>query len=130
MSINTRRLTKYTIAASCLASIAMVWGGCAYSPGGGGVSRDIHPFTSYPHDLKTVSLIDTRIQETLWTFDVPVGKKIVVRFKDDADTGNDNLPAEMTWKLMPAGQRAGHLDNSMPAPPAKARLLKTDPTDG
>lgn len=129
MSFSIRRMTKYTIVPACLTGLAMAWGGCNQYAPGGGIARDIHPFTSYPHDLKTISLIDTRTQETLWTMDVPIGKKIVVRFKDDADTGNDNFPAEMTWKLMPADQRTGLLDNSMPVPPKGARLLWQDKTD-
>lgn len=108
-----------------LAAIALATPGCFYSQGGSGASRDTHTFDSSSHFPKTVSLIDTRTDETIWSMEIPVGKRLVVRFVPDK-TEDPYRPDQMRWEIMTQDTFFGTLDNAMPVPDATCRLLKME----
>lgn len=98
-------------------------GGCGYAPGGQGRSNDTFTYYSTPHEPKTLTLIDTRTGERLWSCEVPVGQQLVVRFRNltwSENTGKD----EMRWELMKLGTEWGQLNNSIACPPASSRRLE------
>jgi hypothetical protein len=64
-------------AAACLAVCA----GC-YAPGGSGFSTDTHSYVSTSWQPYTITLKDTRTGQNFWSIDVPVGKKLVVHFRE------------------------------------------------
>ena len=100
--------------------------GC-YSEGGPGVSLDQHAYVSTTWQPKTVTLRDTRTGQALWSIDVPVGKKLVILFRENAaengQSFGDATPDLMLWELMEADEDFGPLHNKMPVPPSTARKL-------
>lgn len=110
---------------ACLlvASLSLL-AGCAgyYAPGGDGRSRDTFTYVSTSHMPQTITLVDTRTGESLWTTDVPVGQQLVVRFRNLKE-GEAEGTDEMRWALMPAGTRNGRLTNSVQVPSAPYRRL-------
>ncbi len=108
-----------------LVALALSAQGCFYSQGGSGASRDTHTYDSTTHYPKTISLIDTRDGSVIWNEEIPVGKRLVVRFVPDQQ--KDPLrPDLMRWEIMEQDHYWGTLDNSMPVPDATCRLLKMD----
>ncbi len=118
-------------AAGILAAIALAAGcagpGLAYrsyhDEGGSGISKDAFVYVSRAHYPKTVTLLDTRTGEAIWTMDVPVGRKLVIDFEVDKAEGTPDRPDLMRWKLMDDSDLYGSLDNAMPVPVASARRL-------
>src|SRR5262245_40626309 len=62
--------------------------GCANKPGGPGYSDDTFTYYSLPHEPVTLSLMDTRTGQTVWTHEVPVGRELTVSFLEG--TAPDN----------------------------------------
>lgn len=79
-------------------------------------------FESTPHQPKTLSLIDIRTGETLWSVDVPVGKELVVKFRENVNKG-ETMTDVMEWGILDFNAHSGDLENSIPAPPREARRL-------
>ena len=94
-----------------------------HDEGGTGYSEDKMVYMSRPHDPKTVTLVDTRTGEPLWTMDVPVGRKLVVNFESGRAQGTPDRPDLMRWGLMDESDRMGRTHNAMPVPRANARRL-------
>lgn len=109
--------------ASVAAATASIAGGC-YFAGGPGWSADRFTYPSDSWRPQTVSLVDTRTGETLWSVDVPVGQQLVVGFYADRNEDDPMMPDEMQWRIMKAGKRFGPLHNRMPCPPRDARLVE------
>jgi hypothetical protein len=117
-----------------LVAAALALGGCAlagpghayrayHDEGGTGMSQDTFVYVSRPHEPKTVTLIDTRSGEAIWTYDVPVGSKLVIDFEADESEGIPERPDLMRWELMNDTELMGRLDNAIPVPAATARRL-------
>jgi len=120
-----RPLPPVLFAAAAIA-VGTCLAGC-YSEGGAGYSADIHPYVSYYWQPKTVVLKDTRTGEELWTYEVPVGMKLVTRFKrnPDAKAGDPTqaYPDIMLWGLMAPDEDFGTLTNQIPAPDKDGRQI-------
>jgi hypothetical protein len=99
-------------------------------PGGRMASLDQHTYTSTAHSPKTVRLVDTRSQEEIWSMDVPVGQKLVMRFYADKSKGNVHNPDVMRWRLIPTMRGTTRLDNSMPVPASWARRIEWELRSG
>lgn len=95
------------------------------SPGGSFYSDDRFTYVSNSWQPWTVSVIDTRTGETLWSVDVPVGQQLVIAFIKGTGP-NERLPDMMQWGLMEAGRSSGSLPNLIPVPGRTAR--RTEPT--
>lgn len=93
-------------------------------PGGRQVSLDQHTYTSTAFSPKTVRVVDTRSLEEIWSMDVPVGHKLVMRFYPDKSDGNVHNPDVMRWRLIPTMRGSTRLDNSMPVPASWARRIE------
>lgn len=106
-------------------AMAFGLGGC-YSDGGNMYSMDQHVYVSRPYQPMTVTLRDTRTGQEFWSTDVPVGKKLVVRFADSGGTKDLYTPALMHWALMAEDGDivSSRLSNSLPVPPSDARRLE------
>ncbi len=94
-----------------------------YPTGGGSISRDAFPFESTSFSPKTVQLKDTRTGEVLWTYEIPVDRKLVVRFYPGRNPTNTEMPDEMRWEEWELGRDNGSLENKMPAPDSRYRRL-------
>ncbi len=112
------------LALSILAGAAFLPG--CYAPGGSGFSTDTHTYVSTAWQPYTVTLKDTRTGKDFWSIDVPVGKQLVLNFRDGDGIAKSGTPDLMEWEIMDAGEMFGQLDNSIPVPPAPGRRL--DPT--
>ena len=144
--MSTRRLTSRSwqvLVVAGLAGAGLVASGCAgpglayrsyHDEGGSGVSQDAFVYVSRPHEPKTVTVMDTRTGEALWTMDVPVGRKLVIDFEENKADGTPDRPDLMRWELMDASDLTGRLGNAMPVPIASARridmTLRTGPESG
>jgi hypothetical protein len=128
---NTRRSLCGFVAAAGLLTAACGPTG-VYRPyfdeGGSGASINEFTYVSLPHQPKSVSVIDTRTQEVIFSMDIPVGQQLVMNFDDkkEAEAKDRYMPATMRWALMPAGNRYGSLSNRLSVPAASSRLVEWD----
>jgi len=99
-----------------LATGASVMGGCS--------TAETHSYPSTPHMPQTVSLINTATGETIWTCDIPVGKKLDIRFEKRADVAEEQNTDTMTWSISGVATTATGRRNSLKVPPPSHRLLK------
>ncbi len=113
--------------------VALLAGGCTtfsgQHPGGRAASIDQYTYVSTPYMPITVTLRDVRDGSELWSVDVPVHQKLVVRFYENKTRDNPQLPAVMRWQLM--GERdTRSLANQMPVPGSPVRRLEMVLRDG
>ena len=113
------------IAASALGLTLL--SGCSYmSPGNPLSSRDEYNYPSTSTMPQTVVLRDLRTDEVLYTWEVPVNKKVFVRFmKNRAEPNNESNPDQCEWVIYPIGYRNPPLSNRLRfnVPPADSRRL-------
>lgn len=120
----TRPATRFTapLWGALLVAAGLLLSGC-YGEGGTGFSIDRYTYISTSWNPKTVSLVDTRVGETIWSVDVPVGQQLVVGFYVGKG-GTPQMPDLMYWGLMEGGAGGGATPNRMPVPPYSARLIE------
>jgi hypothetical protein len=106
-----------------LATVTTI-GGCGYTPGGPGYSRDAHTYVSTTHEPKSITLLDTRTGETLWRYEIPVDRKLTVRFYKQRNAENAAMPDEMRWEEWGLDRSYGSLENKLPVPPAGYRRME------
>jgi len=131
-SLHSAFAASRIMAAAALALLAVGVIGCGYFNRGDtiyghGASNERFTYWSEPWAPKTISLIDTRTDQTLWSVDVPVGKQLIVRFRKGKGEG-EHMPDLMQWGLMDRGRLVGFkpmvFDNEIPAPDRFARKLE------
>ncbi|MDX2147200.1 MAG: hypothetical protein SFZ23_06725 [Planctomycetota bacterium] len=107
-----------------LSGVALLVGlaGCL-SPGGTGTSDDIHTYISTPQNPTTVSLKDWRTGQVIWSYDVPVGRQLVVRFYEGDDPSKP-YPDTLRWAEVKAGSNSSPLGNSMAVPDKESRVME------
>lgn len=124
-SVNTiRRLSCISLLA---ASAAATISGCVYTgyrEGGNMVSNDRHVYVSRTWEPKTVSLVDSRSGETVWTYEVPVGEKLVVQFFKGKKDAAPQFPDIMRWGVVDDEATGGSLSNTIAVPGSDARRLE------
>ena len=103
-----------------LASLATLTG-CAYSPGGSGVSNDTFTYVSTAHLPQTVAVVDTRSSEQILVVEIPVGNQLVLSFYNMDDEADQK--GTLRWGVMPTGRSYGGLSNVMDVPPASSRRV-------
>jgi hypothetical protein len=92
-------------------------------PGGRAASFDQQTYVSTAFMPMTVTLRDVRDGSELWSMDIPVDQKLVVRFYERKAEGDPTLPAVMRWELMGATD-VRTLGNQIPAPDRSSRRLE------
>ncbi|MFM9996584.1 MAG: hypothetical protein ACKVU4_12390 [Phycisphaerales bacterium] len=117
--------TRRRALGSVLAPVTvLLLAGCqGYDAGGPMVSIDQHTFESKPDYPQTVTLLDHTTGETLWSVDIPVGRKLVMRFETGKNKLDPERPDLLLWDLMEFKVEYERLDNSMPVPPEWRRML-------
>lgn len=122
-----RRLARLAL----IMTPAALAGGC-YSPGGTWMSVDAYCYESHSFQPWTVSVIDTRTRQAVFSIDVPVGQELVMKFsEDDGDTVEPGdkpspiYPDMLRWDLWPIGQRLGEPQRQVVVPARQHRLLDT-----
>ncbi len=115
------RLTALGAACAIVLSGGLLTG--CFKEGGTGFSNDRFVYVSRTWSPKTVTVIDTRTGEQVWTLDVPVGRQLVVDFEAGKNPG-EYMPDTMHWRVMQAGKKSGDLTSTIPAPPSHARRVE------
>ncbi|MBM4101382.1 MAG: hypothetical protein FJ256_03850 [Phycisphaerae bacterium] len=125
----TTPLAVAALAASCLCGCYSTDGAFMPSTGRG------FTYVSTPTQPVTVTLVDTRTNESFYKMDIPAGQQLTFRFSDGTSTSDSAkaLPVTMSWGMWIAGDQVGSLSNQMTAPPASCRRIdityRTPPED-
>lgn len=118
------RLTSAALAAS--AALALSAGGCSLMemrPSGKMRSLDEFTYVSTPYQPITITLIDTRDNQVFWSADVPIGKKLTIRFYPNKGQGSPYAPDVMRWSIYDAKVKQTRLRNQITVPPSDARRI-------
>ena len=117
-----------TLATATLASAT----GCGmayktwYHESGSGAAIDQYTYVSRTWEPKTITLMDVRTNEAVWTVDVPVGSQLTLRFYEDKDPANPDTPDLMRWQIQEEGTKFGNLRNTTLVPAAEHRRLDVE----
>ncbi|MFO0861323.1 MAG: hypothetical protein U0570_12270 [Phycisphaerales bacterium] len=98
--------------------------GCnVYRPGGSMRSNDTFTFISNEFYPVTVTIVDVRSNEPIWTADVPVGKQLTFRFHEAQYPDNPANPDAMRWQFFDRPTRGGELNSVMAVPDKYSRRM-------
>ncbi|MGH7244217.1 MAG: hypothetical protein ACREJD_12455 [Phycisphaerales bacterium] len=98
--------------------------GCnIYRPGGSMRSNDTFTFISNEYYPVTVTIVDVRTNEPIWTADVPVSKQLTFRFHEAQYPENPANPDAMRWQFFDRPTRAGELNSVMACPDKFSRRM-------
>ncbi len=118
------RLMSAALAAS--AALALTAGGCSLlemRPSGKLRSLDEFTYISTPYEPITITLVDTRDNQEFWSADVPIGKKLTIRFYPDKGEGSAYAPDVMRWSIYDVKTKQTRLRNQITVPPADSRRI-------
>ncbi|MCC7388010.1 MAG: hypothetical protein IT431_04495 [Phycisphaerales bacterium] len=101
-----------------------------YDEGGSGASIDEFTYVSTSESPKTVTVVDTRTQETVFALDIPVGQQLVLNFDDKSADRDKYMSGTMRWGVMSAGDRFGSKRNRVDVPPAGSRRIDLTVREG
>lgn len=105
--------------------------GCAsYIEGGDTISRDRFTYVSHTYEPKTVTLVDTRTGERIWTREIPVGHQLSMEFYPGGNKQDRDNPDVMRWAEFDAPTPHGALTNSIVVPSRECRRLDLDIRQG
>ena len=112
----------HTLALAAVGALAIA--GC-HTPKGGWMpfSGGSHTYASYETRPVTVSIVDVRTMERIFTMNVPPGKQLTLDFK--LGEGDDPVynPDLMRYEVFDLGTETGKLRNILNVPPANARRI-------
>ena len=117
---NVSRPLSLGLAMTLALSVGML-SGC-FREGGPGWAADRYTYVSRTWSPQTITVVDTRTGEEIWSIDVPVGQQLVLDFERGKDQ-SEYMPDDMLWRVMNAGKLFGDLTSKMPAPPSHARRV-------
>ncbi len=95
--------------------------GCGYRSGGQGWKDSSETWKSTEFLPVTLTLIDVRSGEEVWTQDVPVGYQIVTRFITGGGTDRVERPDRLEYQTFQNGTHFGKLRSAIAVPPANSR---------
>lgn len=119
-----------------LGGMVVLCSGCSmglnpgWKPGGNLASNDKYTYVSTAHAPQTVSIIDTRSGEVIWSRDVPVDQQLNLRFVRDANKDNPSRPDTMKYAVTDAGKLFGRLTDEITVPPADSRRIDVEMRKG
>ncbi len=94
--------------------------GC-YNEGGPGWSADRGALVSTPLQPKTWSVIDTRTGQTVFTIEIPVGKRFIFSFSTGGGDPANGLPDRLAWDLWEPDESFGQPKNRVNVPEPASR---------
>jgi len=108
-----------------LSATAAGLAGCMHTQGGTMFSSPKSAITYYSTEQlqKTVTLVDTRTEQTIFSMEVPVGKQLTIEFEEDRGNDPVNTPDIMYYQIWDLGTRLGMLRNAMTVPNAASRRI-------
>ncbi|MHC4975021.1 MAG: hypothetical protein ACYTF7_00265 [Planctomycetota bacterium] len=86
-------------------------------------ARGLSTYESTSWMPQTVTIVDARSGEAIWSVDVPVGQQVTIDFNEGGGT-DDYYPDTMRWGFFRAGTGKGPLPYRMEVPPAGARVIE------
>lgn len=110
------------------AVMGSLMGGC-WTPGGNQYSNDSYTYFSTTYMPQTVTVIDTRTDQPVFSVDIPVGKELVMKFHEGSGTKLANgepsslYPDLLKWDIWPLGREFGNPTQSLDVPPYHARRV-------
>ncbi len=107
--------------ALALGSLALPLSGCGYRPGGQGWTGSSETWPSTEFLPATLTLVDIRSGEELWTQDIPVGYQMVTHFIEGGGTDKVERPDRLEYTLFLNGTKYGKLRSAIAVPPAQCR---------
>lgn len=96
---------------------------CTYRPGGMMMSLDRFTYESTVYEPKTLTVIDTRTNEVLWTMEVPVGQRVTVEFYENKSKGYADYPDVMRWEVQQTTAMDSVLRSQISVPDRWSRRL-------
>lgn len=103
------------VGAAGLGLLGLGLGGCTHwwTPGGPMSSEDRYAYISTEWMPQTVSVTDTVSQQVIWTKEVPVGQKLVMKFSEPHASSERKVPDPaypvlLEWDLWPAKKEWGY----------------------
>ncbi|MFG0251436.1 MAG: hypothetical protein ACF8NJ_01020 [Phycisphaerales bacterium JB038] len=117
--------TRRALLLGAFAAAAMLLGGCksAYFPGGNFRSANTFTYISTTSAPKTITLLDTRSGEEIWSVDVPVGHQLTMSFRDGEGDDPVYLPDLMQYRISPERFYFGRLDSQISVPNENSRRV-------
>jgi len=116
----SRRVHTFAFAAIGALAIA----GC-HSPKGGWMpfTGGSHTYASYETRPATITILDLRTMDEIFTMNVPPGKQLTLDFKDGEGDDPVYNPDLMRYEVFDLGTETGKLRNTLNVPPANARRI-------
>lgn len=102
---------------------ALILAGCSYTPGGPMRSIDQFTYESTVYEPVNVAIVDTRTDEVIWSMEVPVGRKVTVRFYANKSEGYEDYPDIMKWEAQGKGDFNASLRSTIPVPDRWSRRI-------
>ncbi len=100
-----------------LAAMPVILGCCG--------GHETYHYKSTTHMPQTVTLVNTRTGESVWSQEIPVGKQLNVRFMRRHDLADSQGWDELRWSLSDLGRDQGGISSSMRVPPPSERRIET-----
>ncbi len=109
-------------AAVMLAVCAGLGGAGCWTEGGRAYTNDSYTYVSREWEPKTISVIDTRTGQAVWSYEIPVGRQLMMEFFAGEGT-EPGMKDSLRWSDREAGTIFGALDNRLNVPAASARRV-------
>lgn len=111
------------ITLATLASVLIT--GCypGFRTGGNRKSDDTFTYVSKTFTPLTVTVVDTRTDEILFTREIPVGQQLTVKFVEGDNASNPAMPDLMKYELFDTQTTIARLSEAIPVPPSEARRI-------
>lgn len=118
------RSFRSAIFASGLLALAAL-AGCdnGWYPEGRYVSDDKYRYDSTALEAKTVVLVDTRTNQPVYTWEIPVDKELVLLFRPGDGDANRVTPDKCEWDIWDIGTTKGTPAYTFNCPPADSRRV-------
>lgn len=121
-NLTAARTLRGTLSAGLVVAVASLFG--CYTEGGNHMSMDRFTYASTSWQPKTITLVDTRTGESIWSIDVPVGQRLSMQFIEGKNKQDQYRSAVMRWDLAPGDTIFGSLKNQMAVPDKSVRRVE------
>jgi len=92
-------------------------------------TKEAYRFASYPLQPQTVTLTDVTTGQAIWSYEVPPGRELALKFARGKASAEAQGYDEMSWRVTDIGGRGGGTTNKLRVPPASMRRLDLDLRD-
>ena len=119
------RTTAMIAAATCVSCVVLA--GC-HSPKGGFMPNSKSSYTYYSTETmpKSITMIDLRTNEEVFSIDIPAGKQLTFDFVEGAGDDPVYRPDLMRYMIWDIGTSIGKLRRSLTVPASYSRRIEVD----